>query len=45
MEEVHLLLETLSEAETADYLESCIDRLPGDVQRDVFTDEVIVKIC
>jgi len=45
LEEVHLPLDPLSEVETAEYLESCMDYLPGDVQKDVFTEEVIVKIC
>ena len=45
VEEVHLHLDPLSEEETAAYLENCIGRLPGDVQRDVFTEEVIAKIC
>jgi len=45
VEEVHLLLDPLTEKETKDYLESCIDRLPDGVEKDLFTEEIIGKIC
>ncbi|MCK5516633.1 MAG: AAA family ATPase, partial [Desulfobulbaceae bacterium] len=45
VEEVHLSLEPLSEVETADYLEGCMAHLSSDSQRDLFTEEVIAKIC
>lgn len=45
IEEVYLSLDPLSEVETADYLEGCMVRLPSDTQRNVFTEEVIGKIC
>lgn len=45
IEEVHLRLKPLSEGETADYLEGCINRLSDSVERDVFTQEVILTIC
>ena len=45
IEEVHLRLKPLSEGETAEYLEGCINRLSDSVERDVFTQEVILEIC
>ncbi len=45
IEEVHVQLKALSAMETADYLENCIDRLPDEVQKDIFTEEVIEQIC
>ncbi len=45
VEEVHLTLDPLSEVETVGYINSCMDRLSSDAQRDVFTEEVVGKIC
>lgn len=44
VEEVHSSLDPLSEEETSDYLGNCLDRLPDDNQKNVFSEEAIAKI-
>jgi len=45
IEEQHCSLSPLSAAETADYLNSCIESLPGDgVRTNLFTEEAVAKI-
>ncbi len=45
VEEQHCSLSPLSAAETADYLNSCIESFPGDgVRTDLFTEEAVAKI-
>lgn len=45
IEEQHCSLSPLSAAETADYLNSCIESFPGDgVRTDMFTEEAVAKI-